>query len=183
MLRLCLDLNVLVADLLAEAAGRRATAVRRLVAAAASGRCALGRVQLIVSFGMLDRFEDVLVRALGIDVETARERRDLVAAFASLGPDGGPSLTLGGTGTMPMIDTEDAHVADTALAGRADWLVTANLRDFIEPSRARLGARRITDRIAVIDVAGGAGRLLVVHPNVAAGWIDDPERYRREVGG
>lgn len=172
-----------MADLLAEAAGREATAARRLVAAAASGRCVLGPVQLVVSFGMLDRFEDVLVRALGVDPEAARERRDLVAAFASLGPVGRPSLTLGGTGTVPMIDAEDAHVADTALAGRADWLVTANLRDFVEPSRARLRARRLTDHVAVIDGTGGTGRLLVAHPRVAAAWIDDPERYRREVGG
>ncbi len=131
MLRLCLDLNVFVADLLAEAAGRPATAARRLVGAAAAGRCALGPIQLVVSLGMLDRFEDVLARKLAVDAAAGRERRELIAAFASLGPAGGPSLTLGGTGTMPLVDAEDDHVLD----GRADWLVTANLRDFAAASR------------------------------------------------
>jgi PIN domain len=181
LLRLCLDLNVFVADLLAEAAGRPRTAARRLVGAVAAGRCALGRVQLVVSLGMLDRLERVLVRVLAVDPETARERRELIAAFASLGPAGGPSLTLGGAGTMPMIDAEDAHVLDTALAGRADWLVTANLRDFAAPSRAQVKVHGVRDGLVVLSAA--TSRLLVLDPRLAAAWIGDPERHARDAAG
>jgi hypothetical protein len=43
----------------------------------------------------------------------------------------GVSLTLGGTGVIPIQDTEDAHVLETALAARANVLVTANFKDFL----------------------------------------------------
>ena len=119
-------------------------------------------VQLVVSFGMLDRLENVLARELGLDPRLARERRELIAAFATLGPAGGPALTLGGVGTMPVLDAEDGHVLDTARAGRADWLVTANLRDFVAPSRARPRARPAGDGLAVLEVGGE--QLLVATP-------------------
>jgi hypothetical protein len=179
VLGLCLDLNVFVADLLAEAAGRPSTAARRLVGVAAAGRCALGPVRLVISFGMLDRLEHVLEHKLGLGSRLARERRDLIAGFASLGPAGGPALTLGGLGTMPMLDVEDRHVLETARAGRADWLVTANLRDFIAPSRTGLAPRQVRQDLAVMPGLEG-GRLLIVHPRPAGTWIEDLERYRAD---
>jgi predicted nucleic acid-binding protein len=42
-----------------------------------------------------------------------------------------PQLSLGGTGVIPIRDTEDAHVLETAIAGKADVLITANFKDFI----------------------------------------------------
>lgn len=44
---------------------------------------------------------------------------------------GSAQLTLGGTGVIPLEDIEDRHVLETALAGQASILVTANLKDFL----------------------------------------------------
>lgn len=178
MLRLCLDLNVLVADFLAEAAGRADTAARALVRATVEGRCALGPAQLVISFGMLDRLEAVLVGKLGVAPSTARLRRELVAMIAELGPEGGPALTLGGTGVLPVLDVEDGHVLETALAARADWLVTANLRDFTQPSRLRLPVRMAAADLGT--VAHPEHRILVVGPSRAAAWARDPQTYARD---
>jgi hypothetical protein len=178
VLRLCLDLNVLIADFLAEAAGRGDTAARTLVRAAVEGRCALGPVQLVVSFGMLDRLEAVLVGKLGVTPATARLRRELVAMIAELGPEDGPALTLGGTGVVPVLDVEDGHVLETALAGRAGWLVTANLRDFTQPSRQRLPVRLAAADLGVVVYP--EHRILVVGPGRAAAWLRDPQAHARD---
>jgi predicted nucleic acid-binding protein len=168
-LRVCLDLNVLVANLLARAKGRQGTACQALVAAVRRGRCAAGPVQLVISWGMLDRLEDVLRHQLGIARGTAQRYRASLAALAVAGPSGlPPSLTLGGTGVVPLHDVEDRHVLETALAGRADWLVTANLADFIAPGddvviEDRLVVRRAPPR-----------ELQLVHPFLAAAWLRQP---------
>jgi predicted nucleic acid-binding protein len=156
-LRLCLDLNVLVANLLARAKGRQGTACQALVEAVRRGRCAAGPVQLVISWGMLDRLEDVLRQQLGIARGTAQRYRASLAALAVAGPSGlPPSLTLGGTGVVPLHDLEDRHVLETALAGRADWLVTANLADFIAPGDDIGGAACPAARAAAgASVPGG----------------------------
>jgi predicted nucleic acid-binding protein len=37
---------------------------------------------------------------------------------------------LGGTGVIALRDVEDLHVLEIAIAGKADFLVTANFKDF-----------------------------------------------------
>jgi hypothetical protein len=175
--RLCLDLNVLVADLLAAREGRTGTAASAVVDAVRRGECPLGPVALVISWGMLGRLEQVLCHKLGIEAATAQARCRQLARYARHGP----SLTLGGTGVLPLRDVEDQHVLETALAGRADWLVTADFRDFAEPFRTRTPLRvMVPGRLAVHDAADGR-RLLIAHPATAAAWLRDPDAWRGTV--
>jgi hypothetical protein len=178
VLRLCLDLNVFVADLLAARDGRQGTAATALVDAVREGAGSLGPIQLIISWGMLDRLERVLRSELGIEPATAYARCRQLARYARQGP----SLTLGGTGVLPMRDIEDRHVLETALAGEADWLVTANLKDFAKGSRAKMRVRIVVPGRLVVHRPAAGGRLIIAHPFIAAAWLRDPDAYRNDVG-
>ena len=134
-LRLCRDLNIWCAALISDLKGKQSSACQCLVSIAESGLCMLGPVQLIVSWGMLNRLHSVLVEKLGIPSSLAEEYIDQIREFAEIGPTGdGPQLTLGGTGVIGLKDEEDAHVLETALAGRAGVLVTSNFKDFVSGS-------------------------------------------------
>jgi len=74
---------------------------------------------------MLNRLQEVLLR-LQISPEYAINYIGNIRAYTSLNP----SLTLGGTGVIPLQDIEDRHVLETAIAGKADFLITANFQDF-----------------------------------------------------
>lgn len=165
-LRLCLDLNVFVADLLARLAGRDDTAVRLLVKCAAHTTTPLGPVQLIVSVGMLNRLRTVLETGLGVSPETTETYTGALTACTRYGPSGrSPLLVLGGTGVLPMPDREDAHVLETAIAGRADLLVTADMADFTFPGVTVLDEGRVLRfRRADHDV-------VIAHPFRAARWV------------
>jgi len=129
--RLCLDLNVWYADYRGGIAGHRDTACQVLVQAARAGLCALGPTQLVISWGMLSRLRTVLERK-GVPPTASAAQIKEIAAYARYGPAGdGPYVLLGGTGTAPLRDAEDVHVLDTAVAGDAHVLATANFDDFI----------------------------------------------------
>lgn len=131
VLRLCLDLNIWCAALLADQKGKQGTASQLLVESVRLGYCSLGPVQLVISWGMLNRLELVLEEKLGIAHLAANSYVSAIREYAELGPSGvSPQLTLGGTGVVALSDTEDAHVLETALAGRVSVLVTCNLKDF-----------------------------------------------------
>ena len=115
---------------------------------------------LVVSWGMLNRFRQVLVNAgFGRD-----EADRLVAVLATIARDG-PTLTLGGVGVLPLDDEEDRHVLETALAGGADMLVTHNLRDFTGGDVRTL----VADRVYGVESPGA--KLLIVHTYDAAAWL------------
>jgi len=163
--RLCLDLNVWLGAILSERLDRRGTAAQTLVDAVRSGFRSRGPVALVVSWGMLNRLREVLVRfEFG-----AAEAERLVQVIATIARDG-PSLTLGGVGVLPFDDEEDRHVLETALAGGADMLVTQNLRDFVDQGTRTL----VTDRCYGVESADG--KLLIVHTYTAAAWLrgEDP---------
>lgn len=165
-LRLCLDLNVFVADLLARLAGRDDTAVRLLVECAARTTTPLGPVQLIVSIGMLNRLRSVLETGLGVSPETTETYIRALTACARYGPSGrSPLLVLGGTGVLPMPDREDAHVLETAIAGRADLLVTADMADFAFPGVA------VLDEGRVLRYHRADHDVVIAHPFRAARWV------------
>jgi predicted nucleic acid-binding protein len=128
-LRICLDLNIWCAALIADAKGRQETACQILVRIVRQGKCSLGAVNLVISWGMLNRLQQVLqtnpkLSVLRDDVVTYT---NLISTYAKLSPQ----LTLGGTGVLPLRDEEDRHVLETSLAGKADILVTANFADFL----------------------------------------------------
>lgn len=181
-LRLCLDLNVFVADLLARRERREGTAVRLLVQSVARATTPLGRLQLVVSVGMLNRLRSVLEGRLGVTATTVEAYMGALSRTARYGPGGqSPFLVLGGTGVLPMPDREDAHVLETAIAGRADLLATADMADFdFSDSIVLEEGRVLRYRRADHDV-------VIAHPFRAARWIREgrillPEPPSRERG-
>jgi hypothetical protein len=91
----------------------------------------------------------------------AERLADLIAAYAREGP----SLTLGGVGVIPIHDHEDRHVLETAWAGQADVLATANLRDFVRAdSDVMLDGR-------AYRLTRGVRTLTVAHPFEVAQWL------------
>lgn len=173
--RLCLDLNVWLGAILSQGLGRTDTAAQVLVAAARSGAGPRGPVALVISWGMLNRFREVLTR-----FDFGRDEADrLVEVIAAIARDG-PSLILGGVGVLPLDDAEDRHVLETALAGGADLLVTHNLADFMGADVPVL----VEDRW--LGAARGDRRLLIAHTYAAAAWLrgeDWPEAVAGFVAG
>lgn len=159
VLRVCLDLNVWCGAFLSEQLGRSDTAAQSLVAAVRSGQCERGPVALVISWGMLNRMREVLER-LGFEPREAERLTELIATYAHEGP----SLTLGGVGVLPLDDTEDRHVMETAWAGEVDLLVTHNLDDFAGDSDAL-----VPDRI--LGASRGGAKLIVSHTYDAAAWL------------
>jgi predicted nucleic acid-binding protein len=170
MLRLCLDLNIWVAALLADRKGRTNTGSQYLVEILRSGSSPVGAVNLIISLGMLDELKSVIVEHLGLNIEIADAYVSAIEEYAKLGAQ----LTLGGTGVIALRDIEDAHVLETAIAGRADFLVTANFKDFIVDRRETTRKLRdtkieIPNRHAVYY--SSAHSLQIVHPYLMLEWI------------
>jgi predicted nucleic acid-binding protein len=166
LLRLCLDLNIWCAHLISERKGYRGTAVQLLTDIAMQGRCAVGSVQLVISWAMLNRSRKVLDRDLKIDAFVADALIASIIAAAGAGPRGEfPHLVLGGTGILPLRDEEDAHVLDVALASRSHLLVTKDFDDFVTRHSEIVTADRVCiHRRADWDV-------VIAHPADAVAWL------------
>lgn len=166
VLRLCLDLNIWCAALLADRKGRQGTASQCLVEMARYGSCSISPVQLVISWGMLERLRLVLERDLHVSSSAVNFYIETIRAYAELGAIKlAPQLTLGGTGVIALQDTEDRHVIETALAGRALVLVTANFKDFLSK-----------DTLVVVPqqhaVYSSPNHILhIVHPFCMMGWL------------
>lgn len=160
-LRLCLDLNIWCAALLSEKKGRSNTSSQKLVEIVSEGKSSLGEVQLVISWGMLNRLRKVLEQDLAVSSLTTMTYLTAIQGFASMGV----SLTLGGTGVIPLQDTEDAHVLETALAGRADILVTANFKDFVGNDTRLI----IPQRHAIYFAPNH--HFHIVHPYLMMDWL------------
>jgi predicted nucleic acid-binding protein len=128
---LCLDLNVLLAAELSKAAGRTESASQVLVRYVEQGHAPLGPIQLVISQGMLERLEARLLDRVGITPEQATALVATLAELARLGPARLGRILPLGSGVLPLRDAEDRGVLETALAGKAHFLVTANWRDFL----------------------------------------------------
>jgi hypothetical protein len=160
--RVCFDLNVWCAFVASRRKQGRLTAAGYLVDAVKRGSCARGRLALVMSWGMLERLGKVLVADIGIG---RSEAGDVLAAIAGLA-DPAPSLTLGGVGVLRTADVEDRHVLETAWAGGADLLVTANLKDFGQTD----ADVRVPERIVLLRRAEQS--MILAHPYAAAAWLD-----------
>lgn len=178
-LRVLLDVNVWVANLLSTARGRRGTAVQKIVAMIAVGRWGdEGRAaQLVISHEMLETLEIVL-GSRGVAPDDAAAYADAVMGIMQFGPDElDPYLLLGGREQFAMADAEDAGVLATAFASRTDLLVTDNLKDFRTGDAARA-------ETAVVTTSSGprqlhalrhrhSGRdLIVAHPLDVIAWLE-----------
>jgi predicted nucleic acid-binding protein len=161
MARLCIDLNVWCAAYLADRHGRTGSAAQTLVEAARLGGTEPQALQLVISWGMIERLRQVLIEQLEFRLDEADA---MMAALTSLAHQG-PSLTLGGVGVIPIFDAEDRHVLETAWAGRADILVTANLVDFVQTADEVLSPNRL------YRARRGGRTLMLAHPFAAAAWL------------
>lgn len=165
ILRLCLDLNIWCAVVLANKKGWQNTACQSLVNIVQKGTCELGSVQLIISWGMLNHLYFVLVNKMGVSESTAQYYVRIIQAYAEAGIVGGPQLTLGGTGVIPLRDIEDRHVLETALAGDASVLVTKNLKDFLSKDT------HIIEVEKHLIYSNSGTSLHIVHPYLMTEWI------------
>jgi len=166
-LRLCLDLNVWCAALLAQKKNRQNTACQTLVKIVSSRKCRWGKVELVISWGMLNRLEKVLVKDLQVSTLNAQMYLRSIEDYTL----SSPQLTLGGTGIIPLHDTEDAHVLETSVAGKAQILVTANFRDFVDKNveiivENRHGVYRSADFL-----------IHIVHPYLMMHWLNNLSSY------
>ena len=167
LLRVCLDLNVWVADFLGTRRGRRGGSSPWLADAVRFGACQAGPLQLVVSLGMLDRLALVLTREFQIEADVAEALVRAIGGVASFGPAGDHPHALVGGGVYPLRDEEDRHVLEVAVAGEADLLVTANMADF-----EMTDVRKVGDgaRIRLLSRPGKA-TLVIAHPDQARDWL------------
>lgn len=163
MIRICLDLNIWCASLLAKFKGRNNTSSQLLVEIVRLGYYHEEKVQLIISWGMLNRLQKVLEKDLKVRKQISINYINLITKYAN----NVPQLTLGGTGIIPLKDTEDAHVLETAIAGKADFLVTANFRDFIFKETEIIKA----ERYAIYRK--GKTKIQIVHPYLMTEWFQE----------
>jgi hypothetical protein len=179
--RLLLDINILVTDVLSRARGRRGTTSQKLVDAMLAGKLGETPIQLVISIPMLDRFQDVLMR-LGADADQAETARLALIDLARSGPDSlDPYLLLDRSDVaFPMADEEDARVLATAFAARADLLATDNLGDFapaggtiISTSIARHSDGRSRQLTRQTLQSPSGHQLIVAHPLEVLAGMDD----------
>lgn len=167
LLRLCLDLNVWVADFLGTRRGRRGGSSPWLVDAVRAGACQAGSLQLVISLGMLDRLALVLRREFQVESDAAETLVHAIGGVASFGPAGDHPHALIGGGVYPLRDEEDRHVLEVAIAGEADLLVTANMVDFETADVVRIGdGARIR-----LHPRPGQTTLVIAHPDQARDWL------------
>ena len=167
LLRLCLDLNVWVADFLGTRRGRRGGSSPWLADAVRSGTWQAGPLQLVVSLGMLDRLALVLTREFQVEADEAETLVRAIGGVASFGPAGDHPHALVGGGVYPLRDEEDRHVLEVAVAGEADLLVTANMADFETADILKVGdGTRIR-----LHPRPGQATLVIAQPDQAREWL------------
>jgi len=153
-IRLTLDINVFIADILSREIGRRNTAASFLVEAARTGTSPAAPVQLVTSLPIIENYTNVLSRRLGYDAAAAEERAWVLQQYALEGPTPDHPYVSVGSGYIPFETEEewrrsianhlgraeadklfheiqdDRYVLETALVGRADILATADVAGF-----------------------------------------------------
>ena len=168
------------------------TACSDLVSYAVTGGFPGGETQLIISVPMIEQWESVLRRHFGYKQSVASRMAWLFDDLAREGPLPFSTLLVVGSGFVPFASEQEAeaaaksnelraggnqtgrmfdeieddrHVLLTAMAGKADILVTGNMRDF------RRG--RILDfgREDMFVVPSADHQLVVGMPAIAAHWL------------
>jgi len=178
VIRLTLDVNVWFNNYWSLSRGKTGSAAQRVVAACIAGSCRFGDIQPIISHLMLDTLEGALVRK-GFSPRLAEVARDAVEAAAADAVLSIPPVAVIGGGTEAVLDEEDRAVLETAIAGRADMLVTSNMKDFTPGPRANIAAEIIRcspdgkpDVLLVRDVRLADG-LVIASPAASCAWLVD----------
>jgi len=163
----CLDLNVWVSNVLELRMERVGTTSQQLVQTVAAGFCSIGPVQLVVSWPVLDRLGVVLQREFSVSDDAVQDIVQAIARIAEAGPDmHAPYVLLGGTRVLPLRDIEDRHVLETALAGKADVLVTSNFDDFLPPRSV------VVERGELAIVRRDGHQVIIAHPRQMRRWLN-----------
>ena len=179
--RVCLDLNVLLAPVIAAASARalgrsvRPAATRELVRWAHRGASPSGPYQLVCSESMLAHLETILLdrmapatRPLGALRYPALLRE---AALRGPAPAPMPFATLGPVQAAAFQDAEDARVFADAVAGGADLLVTATLSDFAGVATETPWVSKEGVWLGGTVPLPGRAPLQIAHPRLAAQWL------------
>jgi hypothetical protein len=193
VLRLCLDLNVFFSEQLTQIKRVYPSAASDLVGWVDSGICPAGPVQLIISWPMVEQWANVLMRHFSVPKLDAETLANSLAILALEGPvSEAPHIVLGAgfipfateqemriatkglqdrtakaIGYIPIYDEieDDRIVYLTALAARADILVTDNIKDF---RRAKFFE---FEREDLIIICHGELEVVVAKPFFVAHWL------------
>jgi predicted nucleic acid-binding protein len=176
-LRICIDVNVWVAYLMAIQNGRKETSAQSVIAVAREMKFGDRPVQLIISLEMADTLERVLTR-VGFSAARSHDFASSVIDLMKAGPEQlDPHLLISGRDQLGMHDREDAGVLATAIAAKADLIVTDNLRDFqtndsetIKTRMVRSGAVRRRLFSVIVERTDGVS-IVVAHPIDVIDWL------------
>lgn len=177
-LRVVLDVNIWLANLLAASKGRQGTAVQQIITMVSSGKWHARDVQLVASHEMLETLEMVLMRR-GAASDSTEAYVSAVTDIMRFGPEQlDPYLLLGdGREQFAISDVEDAGILATAFAARASLIITDNLRDFESKDASRIDTQ-------IVHPASGPRQLfalryrqsnldlIVAHPLDVIDWLE-----------
>jgi predicted nucleic acid-binding protein len=188
-IKVLLDANIWVSEFLSRAEPREAPTVSQvLVSQVANFSWGNAPSQLVISHELLDTINRVLIR-LGVDPHLADNEVKYLETISRLGPhEEVPQLLLSGRDQLSLHDREDAGVLATAMAGRADILVTRNLSDFVtndcvtKVTYTGISARgKPTHREVQWHTRSDGVSLIVAHPQDVSVWLDEGFSFEPEL--
>lgn len=190
VLRVCLDVNIWVANQIAIQNGRRRASASALIDLIREGQCAAGQLQLVMSWEMISTLEKVLVR-LRFDARSVTNVLEGIIGMMRFGPEPlDPHLLPEGGGHLAMRDIEDGGVLASSIATRVNLLITNNLDDFAVKDSERIDTRRIVrpeerirPRCALAYERNDGVQIVIAHPFDALEWLKDGLWPSPEVSG
>ncbi|TCP81200.1 PIN domain-containing protein [Rhizobium sp. PP-CC-2G-626] len=176
--RVLLDVNIFVGNIMAHDRGRKGTATQTLLSMVSSQTWGMNaRAQLVISFDMIDTLETVL-RRLDFTEDRITAYSGSIIDIMKYGPEAlDPYLILGGEERFAMPDVEDAGVLATAIGTEADILVTDNLRDFATKDASVIDTQVVNTTasgqrtLQALRYQIGGADLIVAHPFDVMQWM------------
>lgn len=176
--RVLLDVNIFVGNIMAHDRGRKGTATQTLLSMVSSQAWGMdNRAQLIISFDMIDTLETVL-RRMHFAEDRIKAYSGSIVDIMKYGPEAlDPYLILGGEERFAMPDVEDAGVLATAIGTGADILVTDNLRDFATKDASVIDTQVVNTTasgqrtLQALRYEIGGADLIVAHPFDVMQWM------------
>ncbi|WP_326912880.1 PIN domain-containing protein [Rhizobium johnstonii] len=176
--RVLLDVNVFVGNIMAHDRGHKGTAIQTLVSMVSSQKWGIDdRAQLVISFERVETLETVL-RRLQFTEDRIKAYTNSIIDIMKYGPDPlDPYLILGGEERFAMSDAEDAGVLATAFGAEADILVTDNLRDFATKNASVVDTQVVNTThsgqrtLQALRYEIGSADLIVAHPFDVMQWM------------
>ncbi len=176
--RVLLDVNIFVGNIMAHDRGRKGTATQTLLSMVSNQTWGMvDKAQLVISFDMIDTLETVL-RRLDFTEDRIKAYSGSIIDIMKYGPEAlDPYLILGGEERFAMPDVEDAGVLATAIGTEADILVTDNLRDFATKDASVIDTQVVNTTasgqrtLQALRYQIGGADLIVAHPFDVMQWM------------